>query len=128
LQHADFTDYALRITHHQEVTMTNSEPVFRYEMRSGEPISVDDVNGDQIVITPISHAFVVRWTGGGWILNLPLAVTVYQNNMVRYLPIRDVTRLAQILLIKLAVLFIGVGLIWGRADRKTKRLGDCEIP
>jgi hypothetical protein len=101
--------------------MANSEPIFRYEMKSGEPVSVESVDGDKIVVTPISHAFIVRWAGGGWILNLPLAVTVDQNNLVRYLPIRDVTRLAQILFIKLAVLFIGLGLIWGRADRKTKK-------
>ena len=102
--------------------MADSEPVFRYEMKSGEPVSVESVDGDKIVITPISHAFIVRWSGGGWILNLPLAVTVDQNNLVRYLPIRDMTRLAQILFLKLAFLFIGIGLVWGRSNRRTKRL------
>lgn len=62
-----------------------------YKLESGPPILVDETS-----VIPQSRVLTVRWPGGGWVWNRPVAVLVEKNGQVSRLPILDITRMAQI--------------------------------
>jgi hypothetical protein len=75
--------------------------MFQRRTLSGEPVVVGGMT-----VTPQSQAVALRWPGGGWVWNRPVAVLVEQDGVTRRIPIVDVTRLAQLA-------FLGVGLgVW----------------
>ncbi len=57
----------------------------------GKPITAGD-----ITVTPQAQALILRWPGGGWVWNRPVAVLVERGGNVERIPIIDVTRFAQI--------------------------------
>jgi hypothetical protein len=71
----------------------------------GEPVSLDG-----IIVTPQSRALSVRWPYGGWVWNRPVAVLVEQGDRIERLPIVDVTRLAQVVLVALGLVVSSVTL------------------
>lgn len=72
---------------------------------SAEPVTVDGVT-----VTPRSRTLVVRLPKGGFVWNRPTAVLVEQDGRVRRIPIIDVTRVAQMGLLGLALLTAGASL------------------
>lgn len=48
-----------------------------------------DISGREI--TPVARIISLRWPGGGFTWNRPVAVEVRQGNTVRRLPVRDMT-------------------------------------
>lgn len=76
---------------------------------SAEPVRVDD-----ITVTPVSRALVVRLPRGGFIWHRPTAVLVEQGARARRIPIVDVTRILQVGLLGLAVLTASASLLWFR--------------
>jgi hypothetical protein len=74
--------------------------IVSYELVSGEPTAVDDAT-----LTPQSRVLSVRWPNGGWVWNRPVAVVVEQDGRTERLPIVDVTRIAQLTLYGISLLF-----------------------
>lgn len=59
----------------------------------------------QVTIVLQSRALILRWPYGGWVWNKPTAIIVEQRKQTRPVPIVDVTRLAQMGIIGLGLLF-----------------------
>ncbi len=72
----------------------------RFETTSAEPIVVGDTR-----ITPQARAFSLRFPFGGFVWNRPTAVLVERDGVTQRIPIRDVTRIAQIVLFGLVLTF-----------------------
>ena len=93
--------------------MTQQKRPFSWQTRSGETLTVGDVS-----VTPQSQAVSVRWSGGGCVWNRPVAVLVRRDGRERRVPIPDVTRIAQLALYGLSLLFVSVGLCIMRRQRR----------
>lgn len=83
--------------------------LFESKVIAGDPIRID---GDQIVTLARSiraHPFGLR---GGFVWNRPIAIIIMgEDGTERVLPIRDVTRKSQILILGAGIL--GLLLTWG---------------
>lgn len=93
--------------------MTDRERGLKSEVAVGDRVVVGD-----IAVRTQSRALVARWPGGGWVWNRPVAVLVEQGEKERRIPIVDVTRVIQLGLFGLSLVFATVGLaawIMGRS-------------
>ncbi len=91
--------------------------LIRFATVSSQPIAVGDLK-----ITVRSRALHVRFPGasGGLIWNRPIAVSVYRpDGAIEHLPVRDITRMVQVLL---AVGVVGSFLLLSAGQRR-KRAG-----
>jgi hypothetical protein len=70
--------------------MAQNEEFFQRQTLLGKEITAGD-----ITVTPQSQAITLRWPGGGWVWNRPIAVLVERDGNVERVPIIDVTRMAQ---------------------------------
>lgn len=86
-----------------------------YKLESGPPILVGETT-----VTPQSRVLTVRWPGGGWVWNRPVAVQVEKNGQVSRLPILDITRIAQIGFLAIS-LTVGIVAFVVRFARGTSR-------
>ena len=71
--------------------MAQSDQLFQRQTLLGPEITAGD-----ITVTPQSQALTLRWRGGGWVWNRPVAVLVERGGDVERVPITDVTRMAQV--------------------------------
>jgi hypothetical protein len=94
--------------------MTQPQERFKWQTVSGDRVMVDD-----IVVTPQSQALTVRWPRGGWVWNRPVAVLVERDERTKRIPIVDVTRVAQLGLYALGLVFAIVGLVLWTKGRST---------
>lgn len=74
--------------------------LFQWRTVTGEPVTA----GDRTV-SPQSQALVVRWPGGGFVWNRPVAVLVQRGEETERIPIVDITRTAQWGLAGLGLIF-----------------------
>jgi hypothetical protein len=79
---------------------------------SAAPVTVDNVT-----VTPRSRTLVVRLPKGGFVWSRPTAVVVEQDGQARRIPIIDLTRVAQVGLLGLALVRAGASL---RGPRRTE--------
>ncbi len=85
---------------------------FKIEMQTGEPIPV----GDQ-QITVSSRAWQLRLPFGGFVWNHPAFVTTQTaDGQTRVLPVYDVTRIAQALILALGIAG-AIGIALRRSER-----------
>ena len=95
--------------------MVGLRKIARFTTTEGNPIRIGDVT-----VTPRSTALVIRLPFGGIVWNRPVGVTVQRGDVIQDLPIRDLTRIAQIALVSAAAfLLIASRLI--RSNRKETR-------
>ncbi len=87
--------------------------LIQWRTASGNRITIDD-----ITITPQSQALIIRWPYGGWVWNRPVAVVVEQGGQLARYPIMDITRMAQLILLGLSLLFTGTMLILSIRQRR----------
>ena len=80
--------------------MTLPKRIIQYQTTSAHPITVGDTT-----ITPQSQALIIRWPYGGFVWNRPRAILVERAGQTQYIPIRDATRIVQIRL-------WGIALLW----------------
>jgi hypothetical protein len=84
--------------------MSRFREMFQWQTISGKPVTAGD-----LTVTPQSRVLVVRSPYGGWVWNRPVAVQVAQANRPgtgpARIPIVDVTRLAQLGLWGLSLIF-----------------------
>lgn len=85
--------------------MMQEEERFTRRTRTGESLTRGEVT-----VTPQSRTLVIRGRHGGWVWNRPLAVLVERDGKEERIPIRDVTRIIQLALYGLSLVFAGVGL------------------
>jgi hypothetical protein len=71
--------------------MVQNGDLFHRQTLLGKEITAGD-----ITVTPQSQVLTLRWRGGGWVWNRPVAVLVERGGNVERVPIIDVTRMAQI--------------------------------
>jgi hypothetical protein len=95
--------------------MTQLQERFKWQTKSGETVSVGDM-----AVTPQSQALTVRWPRGGWVWNRPVAVLVERGEERKRIPIVDVTRVAQLGLYVLALMFGIAGLFLLTRERSTQ--------
>ncbi|CAN5461542.1 hypothetical protein BH10CHL1_BH10CHL1_50400 [soil metagenome] len=62
----------------------------------GEPVRIN-----QLTVTPLAQSLTIRWSQGGFIWNRPIALLVTKNRQTERIPIPDVTRNAQIILLSI---------------------------
>ena len=93
--------------------MEKANRLAELETHSGEPVTAGDVT-----VTPQSSAFTLRWPGGGFVWNRPVAVLVEGDGGTERIPIVDVTLLAQVLLLGLGVFFGLVILVLTATQRR----------
>jgi len=75
------------------------------EMLQRQTISGDKVTVGDVTVTPQSRALTIRWPYGGFVWNRPLAVLVKRGKQTERIPIVDVTRMAQLGLLGLSLVF-----------------------
>jgi hypothetical protein len=98
--------------------MTRLKEMFQSQMLSGDKVTVGDVT-----VTPQSRALTIRWPRGGLVWNRPVAVLVERDEQTERIPIVDVTRMAQLGLLGLSLVFsmvIFVRSIRQRRDRNER--------
>jgi hypothetical protein len=88
---------------------------FRWETRSGTPITV----GDTILI-PRSQALSVRLPFGGFVWNRPLSVLVERKGQTDEIPIVDVTRIALLSITASGFVLTLLAWIWRLGRRKRR--------
>ena len=98
--------------------MSRFREMFQWQTISGKPVTAGD-----LTVTPQSRVLVVRSPYGGWVWNRPVAVQVEGGNApdagpVR-IPIVDVTRLAQLGLLGLGLIFLMMTLFLLIQQRRT---------
>ena len=81
------------------------EERFTWRTRTGETLTRGEV-----AVTPQSRALVIRGRHGGWVWNRPVAVLVERDGQERRIPVLDVTRMVQLALYGLSLVFAGFGL------------------
>lgn len=75
------------------------------EMLQWQTISGDKVTVGDVTVTPQSRALTIRWPYGGFVWNRPVAVLVKRGEQTERIPIVDVTRMAQLGLLGLSLVF-----------------------
>jgi len=75
------------------------------EMLQRQTILGDKVTVGDVTVTPQSRALTIRWPYGGFVWNRPLAVLVKRGKQTERIPIVDVTRMAQLGLLGLSLVF-----------------------
>lgn len=96
--------------------MEQGERRIAWETGSGETVTVGDVSA-----TPQSQALKVRCPFGGWIWNRPVGVLVERDGEEEYVPIVDLTRLVQLGLYGLGLIFAVVSMIVWFKERRHSR-------
>ena len=93
--------------------MAQMQKRLKRETMSGESVTVGDVT-----VTPQSQAFTVRGSHGGWVWNRPVGVLVQRSEgEEERIPIVDVTRMAQLGLFGLSLVFALLGSVMWIMER-----------
>ena len=74
--------------------MTTEHRWLTWQTEPGQAIQI----GEQIV-TPYAQSLVIRWPNGGLVWSRPVALMVERPGSSERIPIRDLTRLLQIVLL-----------------------------
>jgi hypothetical protein len=86
--------------------MKRPKDMFRWQTTSGDKVTVGDVT-----VTPQSQALTIRWPNGGLVWNRPAAVLVERGEQTERIPIVDVTRIAQLGLLGLSLVFTMMAIV-----------------
>lgn len=95
--------------------MTQLKKIIQWQTMSGETITVG-----KAAITPQAQVLMLRlWRPlGGWVWNRPVSVLVEQGGRTERLPIVDITRLVQLSLWGLGLIFSLITLFLSRRQRR----------
>lgn len=80
--------------------MTRLKERLRWQTVSGDEVTVGDVT-----VTPQSRALTIRWPHGGLVWNRPVGILVERGEQTERIPIVDVTRIIQLGLFGLSLVF-----------------------
>jgi len=93
--------------------MSKFKDVVRWQTISGEQVTIGDVT-----LTPQSQALTLHWPNGGFVWNRPVAVLVERGGQTERVPVVDVTRIAQLTLLGLGLIFSMVTVILSIRKRR----------
>ncbi len=71
----------------------------RWVTLAGEPVIVK-----QWTVTPLAQSLTVRWSRGGFVWNRPIALLIAKDGQTKRMPIPDVARGAQLVLLSISIL------------------------
>jgi len=95
--------------------MQEDGKTFTFRRNIGEPIKVASEGGAILEVTPQAQALVIRWPSGGLVWNRPMAIWVRQGEQTDLpptrVPITDVTRIAQNILLSLSIAFATISVV-----------------
>jgi hypothetical protein len=94
--------------------MTRLREMVSWQTTWGEEVIVGDVT-----VTPQSKSLTLRWPLGGLVWNRPVAVLVERGERTERIPIVDVTRIVQLGLLALSVVFTVVIFILSAKKRRS---------
>jgi hypothetical protein len=80
--------------------------VFQVQTVSGQPVTVGSVT-----LTPQSQALIVRLPIGAFVWNRPTAILIEQDMAAKRIPIVDITRILQLLLLGFSLVLSIVSLV-----------------
>lgn len=89
--------------------------LFQWQTVTGEAVSAGDTT-----ISPQSQALVVRWPGGGFVWNRPVAVLIQKGEESERIPVVDITRMAQLGLIGVGLFFSVLALVFSIQERRAR--------
>jgi hypothetical protein len=95
--------------------MSKLKEMLQWQTLSGDRVTVGDVS-----LTPQSQALTIRWPWGGLVWNRPVAVLVERDGQTERMPIVDVTRMAQLGLLGLGLVFSMVIFILSTRRRRVQ--------
>jgi hypothetical protein len=95
--------------------MARFKEMLRWRTISGDKVTVGDVT-----ITPQSRALAIRWPRSGLVWNRPVGVLVERGEQTERIPIVDVTRMAQLGLLGLSLVFSMVILVLSIRRRRDR--------
>jgi uncharacterized membrane protein len=95
--------------------MSKLKEILQWQTLSGDEVTVGD-----ITLTPQSQALTIRWPKGGLVWNRPVAVLVERDGQTERIPIVDVTRMAQLGLLGLGLVFSMVIFILSARRRRVQ--------
>jgi hypothetical protein len=95
--------------------MSKLKEILQWQTLSGDRVTVGDVS-----LTPQSQALTIRWPRGGLVWNRPVAVLVERDGQTERIPIVDVTRMAQLELLGLGLVFSMVIFILSARRRRVQ--------
>jgi hypothetical protein len=93
--------------------MAQLKKVLQWQTLSGDKATIGDVT-----VTPQSQALTVRWPNGGLVWSRPAAVLVERGEQTERVPIVDVTRIAQLGLFGLSLVFIVMTIVLSARRRR----------
>lgn len=78
--------------------MARIQDFVRWVTLPGKPVIANHVT-----VTPLAQSLTVRWPHGGFVWNHPVALLVERDGRTQWIPIQDLTRIIQIILLGIAV-------------------------
>ena len=93
--------------------MARLNEIIQWQTSAGDKITIGDTT-----LTPQSQALTLRWPKGGLIWNRPVAVVVEQGGQTKHIPIIDLTRVAQIMLLGLGLTFSVIAFLRSTQQRR----------
>ena len=89
--------------------------MIRWQTLTGDPVTIGDTT-----INTQSQALVVRWPGGGYVWNRPVALLVQNGQGSKRIQIIDTTRMAQLGLLGAGLIFSVLVLAFSIRERRAK--------
>lgn len=96
--------------------MAQLKEMLQWQTVLGDRVVVGDVS-----ITPQSQALVIRAPFGGLVWNRPVAILVQRGEQADRIPIVDVTRVAQLILLSISLAFSILALLARRRREPDER-------
>ena len=93
--------------------MAGLKDIVHWQTISGDRVKIGDV-----ALSPQSKALTIRWPNGGLVWNRPVAVLVERDTGTERIPIVDVTRMAQLTLLGLSIVFSIIALVLSARQRR----------
>jgi len=98
--------------------MAGLADLVQFTTTASGPITIGNVT-----VTPRSSAVVIRLPIGGFVWNRPTGITVRRGDVTEDIPIRDVTRIVQLVLLGMTALMLIAGSLIGSTTRRRHRNG-----
>jgi hypothetical protein len=95
---------------------SQSFPLVRISEMRNKPITTHDRE-----ITPISRVFQISWPGGAFLWQRPVAIEIYQGDVVRRMSIQDTTRRVTIIIILAELAMVVLAASWMRLKNARRR-------
>ena len=108
------TQSLIRCNAEKEARMAQLGEFMRWTTLAGTPVTVNE-----LTVTPLAQSLTLRWGQGGFVWNRPVAVLLSRDGQSKRVPIPDVTRLVQVILLGI-VLLIGLVLFSGSTKEETQ--------